>query len=74
MNVIKWGNSLGVRIPRVFADKIGIHEGTPIEVSLKNQNIIIRKGYSLESLLSKVTEENIHHEIQVGLSRGKEEW
>jgi len=74
VNVTKWGNSLGVRIPRVLANKVGIHEGTPVDVSIQDHHIVISKGYSLESLLNQVTSENIHKEIQAGTSCGKEIW
>ena len=74
MNVTKWGNSLGVRIPRTFANKIGIQEGTPVEVSIEGHCILIRKGYSLKSMLDQVTPENIHKEIQTGHARGEEIW
>jgi len=74
MNVIKWGNSLGVRIPRAFANKIGIHEGNSVEVSLQDHSILIRKAYTLKSMLDQVTPENIHNEIQMGPARGEELW
>ncbi len=74
INVIKWGNSLGVRIPRVLANKIGIHEGTPVDVSIQDCHIVISKEYSLKSLLDQVTVENTHKEAQVGPACGKESW
>lgn len=73
-NITKWGNSLGVRIPRVLADKIGLHPGTPVEVSVEDHHLVIKKGYSLESMLDQVTSQNIHNEIQTGPLRGKEAW
>jgi antitoxin MazE len=72
IHVAKWGNSLGVRIPRVLANKIGLHEGTPVDVSIKDSHIIISKEYSLNSLLDQVTPENIHEEVQFGPACGKE--
>jgi antitoxin MazE len=74
MNVTKWGNSLGLRIPRVIADKIGIHEGTSVDISIENHHIVIKKGYSLGSLLDQITSENIHEETLTGDVRGKEFW
>ena len=73
-NVTKCGNSLGVRIPRVLADKIGLHAGTPVEVSVQAHHIIIRKGYSLESMLEQITPQNTHEEVQVEPLCGKEAW
>lgn len=74
MNVTKWGNSLGLRIPRAIANKVGIHEGTPVDISIENHHIIVKKSYSLESLLDHVTLENIHEETLTGSTRGKEFW
>ncbi len=74
VNIAKWGNSLGLRIPSALAHKAGIQEGTPVEISLKDHQIIITKSYSLESLLEQVTPENIHKEIEMGPIHGKETW
>lgn len=74
MNISKWGNSLGVRIPKTFADKVGLHEGSLVDVFIDDHHLVIKKGYSLKSLLAGVTPENIHKETSTGPSRGKEEW
>lgn len=41
--ISKWGSSLAVRIPQHIADDVGIKEGTPIELSLDNGVLRIRK-------------------------------
>lgn len=74
VHVIKWGNSLGVRIPRVLAKKIGIHAGTPVDVSIQDHHLVISKGYSLQSMLDQIKAETIHEEIQAGPSCGDEAW
>lgn len=74
INVTKWGNSLGVRIPRILANKVGIHAGTPVDVTVQDHHIVITKELSLQSLLDQVAEENIHNEVQAGPKRGKEAW
>lgn len=70
----KWGNSLGIRIPKEAADRIGIEQGSEIELSvLGHENIItlkpkkIRKKYTLEELISQITPENRHGEIDFGI-------
>lgn len=71
----KWGNSLGLRIPKTLAIQAKITEGTPVELQLDGDRIIIRpKRYSLETLLAKVTLENLHHEIPTGRPVGREIW
>lgn len=73
--VQKWGNSLGVRVPKPLAQKLGFTEGTPVEVEVDNHGLVIRrKQYSLEELLSGVTPENLHGEVDTGLPIGREGW
>lgn len=71
----RWGNSLGLRIPKALAIQARITEGTPVELQLDGGRIIIRpKQYSLETLLAKVTPENLHQEIPAGRPAGREIW
>jgi len=74
----KWGNSLALRIPKSFAAEIGLHRETSVDVSLANGKLLItpvaKPKLSLEELLSQVTEENIHHEIDTGPAMGNEAW
>lgn len=73
--VTKWGNSLGIRMPSVIADKMQIKEGTTVELELRNEELIVRrKKYELEELLQGVTEENRHNETDWGAPSGKEAW
>lgn len=70
--VQKWGNSLGVRIPKDIADKIKIHQGSEIEMSLKEDKIILMPKkpqirYSLDDLLAQCKPENRHDEIDFGI-------
>ncbi|MHB8916815.1 MAG: AbrB/MazE/SpoVT family DNA-binding domain-containing protein [Desulfocucumaceae bacterium] len=74
-HIQKWGNSLGIRIPKALAQKAGLVEGTPVEIVLDDQSIIIRpRRYSLETLLSGVTSENLHREVDTGKPVGREVW
>lgn len=73
--ITKWGNSLSIRIPKVLAQKVGLTEGMPVELQWEDNAIIIRrKRYNLEKLLSQVTPQNIHNEIDSGIKIGREEW
>lgn len=71
-NVSKWGNSLGIRIPRSIAEQLGISEGIPIELTVEDDHLLIHKVYRLESLLARITPENIHSEVDTGSSVGGE--
>ncbi|MDQ3022323.1 MAG: AbrB/MazE/SpoVT family DNA-binding domain-containing protein [Bacteroidota bacterium] len=72
----KWGNSLALRIPKSFAHTTQIKEGSEIKLSIEKNKIVISKKvkpkYTLKDLLSKVTPDNIHKEINFGPPRGKE--
>ena len=66
----KWGNSLGLRIPKSLADELRITEGSPVEIKVENGRIIIRPirslDYKLRDLLAGVTKDNLHDEIASG--------
>ena len=77
IKVQKWGNSLGLRIPKVIAEEIGLKENAPVELSLKKKKIIIspiKPEITLKKLLSQVTEENLHREVDTGSPEGREIW
>lgn len=71
--VQKWGNSLAIRIPKDVAERIAIRQGSEMELSVLNDERItlipkhLPKKYSLEELLSKITTENRHDEINFGV-------
>ena len=73
----KWGNSLAIRIPNSYAKDIDIEQGSTIDILKENDRIIIkpkRKKAKLSDLLSQVTEDNLHNEIDTGENVGKEIW
>jgi antitoxin MazE len=76
--VQKWGNSLALRIPKSFATEVGLHRETSVEISLADGKLIIapaaKPKLTLKQLLSKVTEENLHHEVDTGPAVGNETW
>jgi antitoxin MazE len=63
-SVQKWGNSLAVRIPKSFADDLGLENNSCVSMSLEEGAVVIkpdREGdWSLDALLAEVTDENIH--------------
>ena len=73
--VQKWGNSLGIRIPSIYAKEFELKNGTYVDISEEDGKIvIIPNRISLEGLLAKVTKENLHEPVETGISLGKEEW
>jgi antitoxin MazE len=77
VKVQKWGNSLGVRIPKSYAEDIDIDQGSLIDISKEKDRIVIkpiRKKEKLSDLLSKITKDNFHKEIDTGDNIGNEIW
>jgi antitoxin MazE len=77
VKIQKWGNSLGIRIPKTFAREIMLKENAIVEISIKEGNIVVSPSkieYTFDDLVSKITEENLHHEISTGSQVGNEIW
>lgn len=73
--VQKWGNSLGLRIPALWAKDNNVRSGSKIEVIVEKGKItILPQKKSLDDMLAMVTPENIHSEVSTGNAVGKEEW
>ena len=76
--VQKWGNSLGLRIPKSFAREAGIENGGAVELTIEDGRLVIapvtEAEYDLDVLLAKVTPESIHGEVDFGRPVGKEVW
>jgi len=74
----KWGNSLGVRIPKSFAIEADVSEGSTVDVSLVDGNVVLKPvrkpRIDLDELLEAITTENVHEEIDSGESVGREAW
>jgi len=74
----KWGNSLGLRIPKSFAQEVEVEAGSPVDISVDRGRLIIRLArypvYRLEDLVSGITKKNLHEEIPTGDATGREAW
>lgn len=74
-HIQKWGNSLGLRIPRKLAKQLNLHPGSSVTMVIENGRIIIQTPkYDLDTLLSEITPHNQHHQILDDQSQGNEEW
>ena len=77
--IVKWGNSLAVRIPKPVAEAAGVREGDPIVIEADEGHIKVRRKQpvpTLKELVAQITPENRYEEIASGPARGKEsvEW
>lgn len=76
-SVVKWGNSLALRIPSAFAREISVAEGVSVDISVVDGALLVRPVddshvYDLDALLSGITGENRHGEIHATHSVGNE--
>jgi antitoxin MazE len=78
--ILKWGNSLAVRIPKSIAEEAELKVGDPmeIEVAARGSVQLNRAGKipTLAKLVEQITPENRYDEIATGAEVGKEavEW
>ena len=77
--VVKWGNSLAVRIPKIVAEDARMQEGDTIVIEASADHIELRRSKTvptLEELVGRITPQNRYEETDWGPDRGKEkvEW
>ncbi len=76
--VQKWGNSLAVRIPKAIAIESNIRQGSEVNLTLEDGRVVLvpveTAEYTLEELLTRVTKDNLHEEVDAGPPRGREVW
>ena len=78
VQIQKWGNSLALRIPRSFALETKVAQGTTVELTVKGESLVVKPlaepEFELGELLSKITKQNRHGEIDTGKPVGREVW
>jgi len=78
VRVRKWGNSLALRIPKAFAEDTAVREGTTLDLSVSEGRIVAipirRKKVRLTQLLDKITDRNLHTEVDTRPRVGRESW
>ena len=78
VQVQKWGNSLALRIPKPFAEDVGVNEGTLVDVSVTDGRLMAEpvsfRRVRLDDLLRRVTKRNRHGETATGRAVGRETW
>jgi antitoxin MazE len=72
----RWGNSLAVRIPKAYAEQMGLFSNSPVRISLEGERLVIEsvRRATLADLLAEVTPDNLHDETDWGASVGNEVW
>lgn len=76
--VQRWGNSLAVRIPKSFAEEVGLENDSPVDLRLSEGKLVIEPSSppapSLDEMLRKVRKSNLHTAVATGPAQGREAW
>jgi antitoxin MazE len=75
-NIQKWGNSLGVRLPKAIAERQSLKEGSRVVVTETKTGIAIeivkKKRHTLDELLKDFDKKTQHELVDWGPDVGKE--
>jgi antitoxin MazE len=73
--ITRWGNSLGLRVPKPIATQVGLKAGAEVEITAEDGRIIVsaaRPAYSLNELLTGMTPAAMHTAFDWGADVGRE--
>jgi antitoxin MazE len=69
----KWGNSVGVRLPKRMLEQVGLNEGAKVDVLVEGDHLVIRRQrLQLVDLLAACKPENRPDPIDFGPPVGNE--
>jgi antitoxin MazE len=72
VQVARWGNSLGLRIPKHIASRMGLREGARVEIEAEGVITAARRRYVLADLLKGVTPQAMREAFDWGPDKGRE--
>jgi antitoxin MazE len=74
--VKKWGNSASIRIPSTVLKAARIRIDDPVDIREERGRIVVAPlrpaAYDLAELVSRITPDNLHDEVDLGRPVGKE--
>jgi antitoxin MazE len=71
----RWGNSLGVRIPKDITEEVGLSAGASLDIEARGDQIVLslrRHRYRLEDLLTGITPAAMRDAFDWGSDVGRE--
>lgn len=78
VRVVRWGNSLGLRIPKSLAEEVGVEAGSEVDVAVAAGDLVVkpvrRRRYDLRELVRNITPTNLHSSVDTGGPVGREVW
>lgn len=75
VQITKWGNSLGIRVPKEVARRMGLTEGSRVDVTTEGNRIVVTANqpiYTLDELLVGMTPQAMHEAFDWGPDMGDE--
>jgi antitoxin MazE len=75
VQITRWGNSLGVRIPKSLARRFGLTAGVRVEIEAEDERIVIAPApprYELADLLQGMTPKAMREAFDWGPVVGRE--
>jgi antitoxin MazE len=75
VQLTRWGNSLGMRIPKDLAARLGLAEGAQVEVEAEGDRLVVsaaRPRYRLEDLISDLDHDSLRDAFDWGPDQGRE--
>ena len=74
--VQRWGNSLALRIPKAFAESLGLADDAAVDLTVSKTRLVVEPARSpkLADLLAAITDENLHGAEDWGPPVGREVW
>ena len=79
-NIVKWGNSQGIRLPKYLLDSVQLTENDTVELVTESNNIVIKKiekkytSKTLKERLAGFEGEYVFEEWDTGNPVGREVW
>jgi antitoxin MazE len=74
----RWGNSVGLRVPKPMLAQLGLAEGSQVEVKVEAGRLVVepaRRGrMTMAELLEGFTPDDRPGEIDWGPAAGREAW
>ncbi|PYV58476.1 MAG: hypothetical protein DMG91_03985, partial [Acidobacteria bacterium] len=77
VQVVRWGNSKAVRLPKAILEQARLREGDELSVRVQHHRIILepsKPAITIENLIVRITPKNLHRETEWGASAGIETW
>ena len=77
VQVVKWGNSRAIRLPKAVLEQARLRDGDQLEVRVEKGRIALqpaRPKLALRDLVAGITPRNRHDEQDWGKPVGREVW